>query len=166
MLEQTITVLLWFSAIGSGLVAGLFFAFSTFIMAALAKIPVPQGISAMQSINSTILRSLFMPLFFGTTLACLVLAGVALFRWGQPGTGLMFAGAVIYVLGMFLCTIVLNVPLNNQLAAVSPDGSGAPSVWSRYLADWTRWNHVRTIASTVACGLLIAALLLGYATPQ
>ena len=81
MTEYIFTTLLWFSAIGSGLIAGLFFAFSTFIMTAFDRIPQGHGISAMQSINSAILRSLFMPLFFGTALASLLIAGNALFRW-------------------------------------------------------------------------------------
>jgi uncharacterized membrane protein len=158
MLEQVVSALLWFCAIGSGLVAGLFFAFSTFIMPALAKIAPPHGISAMQSINSTILRSLFMPVFFGTTLASAVLALAAVMQWDQPGILPMLSGALVYILGMFTCTAVFNVPLNNQLAAVSAQSSEALPVWSRYLSRWTRWNHVRTIASTVACSLFIAAL--------
>src|SRR5262245_27289109 len=67
------TALLWFAAIGCGLLAGLYFAFSTFIMSALGRIQQVHGVSAMNSINSTILHSLFMPFFFGTTLASLLL---------------------------------------------------------------------------------------------
>ena len=159
MPEQIVSALLWFCAIGSGLVAGLFFAFSTFIMPALARIAPSHGISSMQSINSTILRSLFMPVFFGTTLASAVLAVAAVMQWGQPGILLMLSGALVYILGMFICTAVCNVPLNNQLAAISAQSSEALPVWSRYLSRWTRWNHVRTIASTVACSLFIAGLL-------
>ena len=158
MTQYIFTTLLWFSALGSGLVAGLFFAFSTFIMTAFARIPQGHGISAMQAINSTILRSLFMPLFFGTALASLVLAGSALFRWGEPGAVAMLAAGSIYFVGMFLCTILFNVPLNNVLAAVDPASAEAAPVWSRYLKVWTAWNHVRTVASTAACGLFISAI--------
>jgi len=160
MTESIITGLLWFSAIGSGLVAGLFFAFSTFIMSALARIPQERGISAMQSINSTILRSLFMPLFFGTSLVGLLLAGIAMFRSDGAGALAMLAAGVVYFVGMFLCTVFFNVPLNNALAAVDPGSAEAEPVWSRYLKVWTAWNHVRTVASTAACGLFIAALAL------
>src|SRR5262245_39879175 len=62
-----ISGLLWFCAIGCGLLAGVYFAFSTFIMSALGRIQQTHGISAMNSISSTILGSLFMPFFFGTT---------------------------------------------------------------------------------------------------
>ena len=160
MTETIITGLLWFSAIGSGLVAGLFFAFSTFIMSALARIPQEHGISAMQSINSTILRSLFMPLFFGTALVGLLLAGIAMFRPDGAEALAMLAAGIVYFVGMFLCTVFFNVPLNNALAAADPGSAEAEPVWSRYLTVWTAWNHVRTVASTAACGLFIAAIAL------
>jgi uncharacterized membrane protein len=158
MTQYILIFLLWISALGSGLVAGIFFAFSTFIMTSFARIPQGHGISAMQSINSTILRSLFMPLFFGTAVASLLLAGTALFRWGEPGSMAMLAAGSIYFVGMFLCTIVFNVPLNNVLAAADPASAEAAPVWSRYLKVWTVWNHVRTVASIAACALFITAI--------
>jgi uncharacterized membrane protein len=159
MVQSLVAVLLWFCAIGCGLIAGLYFAFSTFIMTAFGRIDQAAGIAAMNAINTTILRSLFMPLFFATSLACLLLALIAVFRWNAPGAALMLAGGLIYVVGMFLCTIVFNVPLNNALAAVDPGSADAATVWGRYLKEWTLWNHLRTVASTVACGLFIAALV-------
>ena len=82
----------------------------------------------------------------------------ALLRWGEPGAIAMLAGGVLYVLGMFVVTMVFNVPLNNALAAVDPASPEAASLWARYLTDWTLWNHVRTVASTAACALFIAAI--------
>ena len=70
----------------------------------------------------------------------------------------MLAGGVLYVIGMFVVTMVFNVPLNNALAAVDPASPEAAPLWARYLTDWTLWNHVRTISSTVACALFIAAI--------
>ena len=64
MTNLVVRSLLWFSAISSGLLARVYFAFSTFIMTALARIAQVHGVSAMNSINSTILRLPFMPLFF------------------------------------------------------------------------------------------------------
>lgn len=154
-MQIIVTILLWFSAIGCGLLAGLYFAFSTFIMTAFARIDQAHGIAAMNSINTTILGSLFMPFFFGTALAGAVLAILALFRWDEPGAAVMLAGGLVYVIGMFLVTVIYNVPLNNELAR-----TGAAEVWSRYLKDWTFWNHVRTVASGMAMALFIAAIAL------
>jgi uncharacterized membrane protein len=150
--------LLWFSAIGCGLLAGLYFAFSAFIMTALARIEQAQGIAAMNAIDDAIVKSLFMPLFLGTTLTSAALAVLAVFRWGEPGAATMLAGGVIHVTGMFAVTMIFNVPLNNALAAVDPSSPEAGLVWTRYLKDWTRWNHVRTIASVVASALFIAGI--------
>ena len=59
-----------------------------------------------------------MVFFLGTTLASLILVVIGFVRRGEPGAMAMLAGGLIYVAGMFLCTILLNVPLNNALAAV------------------------------------------------
>jgi uncharacterized membrane protein len=152
------TTLLWFAALGCGLLAGLYFAFSAFVMTALARLEPAHGISAMNSINVVIVRSLFLPFFLGTTFASLVLIVVGLLNRNQPGSTEMMTAGVTYVVGMFVCTMILNVPLNNALAAVDPATPAAASLWTRYLKDWTFWNHVRTICSTVATALYIAAI--------
>jgi uncharacterized membrane protein len=115
----------------------------------------------MNAINSVILRSLFMPVFFATTLASLLLAAFSVFRWNDPGAVAMFVGGVLYVVGMFVVTMVFNVPLNNALAAVDPQSDDATRVWARYLRDWTFWNHVRTIACVAASALFIWAIAYG-----
>jgi len=148
------TTLLWFSAITCGLLAGLYFAFSTFILQALGRIAAPAGVAAMNSINIQIQRSLFMPLFLGSSLAALLLALLALFQWQLPGSAATLVGGIVYVVGMFGCTMAFNVPLNNALAAPHADNE----VWVRYRDVWTRWNHVRTVSSTVAMVLFIYAL--------
>jgi uncharacterized membrane protein len=157
MLQPVITGLLWFSAIGCGLLAGIYFAFSTFIMTALGRIAQASGIVAMNAINVVIVQSLFMPLFIGTTLSSLVLAITAVLRWDQPGASAMLVGGVLYVVGMFVCTAVI-LPMNDALAAVDPASTEAALLWARHLTDWTLWNHVRTISSTLACALFISAI--------
>jgi uncharacterized membrane protein len=153
------TGLLWFSAIGCGLIAGVYFAFSTFIMTSFARIAPAAGIAAMNAINLDIVKSVFMPLFFGTTLAAAILAGLAFFRWGAPGSMAVLAGGVIYVVGMLGVTLVFNVPLNDALAAVDPSSGEGAALWARYVRDWTFWNHVRLIASIAATVLFTAGLL-------
>ncbi|MEG3791802.1 anthrone oxygenase family protein [Lysobacter sp. CCNWLW3] len=159
MMDTVISVLLWTGAIGCGLLGGLFFAFSVFIMSALGRIAPASGIAAMNAINRVILRSLFMPLFWATTLAALALGGIATMHWDRPGSAAMLVGGAAHVLGMFVCTVALNVPLNNALAAVDRAGEAALPVWQRYLRDWTRWNHVRTLGCTVASAMFVLALV-------
>jgi uncharacterized membrane protein len=129
-----------------------------FIMTALGRIEPAKGVSAMNSINSTILRSLFMPFFYGTTIVSVVLVVVALSRRGEPGSVAMLVGGLIYIAGMTLCTIFFNVPLNNALDGIDPVSGAGAAIWSQYLTAWTLWNHVRTISSTATCALYIAAI--------
>ncbi|OWV69315.1 hypothetical protein ATY76_11070 [Rhizobium sp. R339] len=148
------------AAIGSGLVAGIFFAFSTFIMAAFSRIPAEQGIAAMNSINVTIVRSPFMALFVPTAMLCIVITVLALMNWRGGASALMLAGAALYVLASFLSTIVFNVPMNDALAKVGGSGTEAAALWATYLKDWTWWNHVRTIASLLASVAFVRALMM------
>lgn len=100
--------LLWFSAVGCGLMAGVFFAFSTFIMTALGRLDQAAGIAAMNAINVDIVRSLFMPLFLGTTVAGAALVVMGVLRLSEPGAVSMIAGGGLYVVGMFVVTMVFK----------------------------------------------------------
>jgi uncharacterized membrane protein len=154
-MEMIETALVWFCALGCGLVGGLYFAFSAFIMRALAGIDRAAGIAAMNAINTVILRSLFMPLFLGTTLGSAALGVAGAMQAGSTRGALLIAGGLVYVLGMFVVTMAFNVPLNNALLR---GGESDAATWQRYLASWTRWNHLRTVASLAAAALFIAAL--------
>jgi len=160
MINNLLFALTILSALGSGLIAGVFFAFSTFVMGALGRLPAPQGIAAMQSINIVVINPWFLGAFVGTAATCALLVVAALFKWQEPGAMLLLAGALLYFVGTFLVTMVFNVPLNDALAAVVPDSSAGASLWSRYLSTWTNWNHVRTIAALAGAALLTVSLCL------
>lgn len=158
MFDRLLFPLTFLAALGSGLVAGVFLAFSSFVMKALAKLPPPQGIAAMQSINVVVVNPLFMALLFGTAAGCLALAIQAGLRWNDPGAGWRLAAAVVYLVGVIGVTIAFNVPRNDALATLDPTSADAANVWATFVSSWTAWNHVRTIASLAAAGLLILAL--------
>ncbi len=147
-----------FSLLGCGLIAGVFFAFSTFVMSALAQLQPAQGIAAMQFINITVINPWFMTAFLGTASTCLVLAISLLLKWNQPGAVYLLVGSLLYLVGTFGVTIAFNVPLNDALAVAKPDSTEGANFWANYLTDWTFWNHVRTIAALVASALLAIAL--------
>lgn len=86
-----------FSALGSGLIAGVFFAFSTFVMNALAQRPVAEGIAAMQAINITVINPWFMTAFLGTAATCGLLAIASLVKWHQPEAVYLLLGSLLYL---------------------------------------------------------------------
>lgn len=147
-----------FSALGCGLMAGVFFAFSSFVMNALARLSPTQGIAAMQSINITVINPSFMATFLGTAAACLFLAVSSLLKWHQPSTTYLLVGSLLYLVGTFGVTIACNVPLNEALAKVEPSSADGANLWVSYLANWTFWNHVRAAAALAAAASFIIAL--------
>jgi uncharacterized membrane protein len=160
MIERSIFALTFASALGSSLIGGVFFAFSAFVMKALARLPAPQGIAAMQSINVVVLNRLFFVVFFGTAAGCILLAVRAVLVWNTRGAGYLLVGCALYLVGTILVTIFFNVPLNNALAAVDRTSGGGARLWDDYIASWTAWNHVRTIAALAAAASLTIALCL------
>lgn len=159
MTDKLLFALTLFSALGCGLVAGAFFAFSTFVMNALARLPAAQGIAAMQSINVAVINPLCGVAFLGTAAACVLLAVSSLLRWQKPGAAYIFAGSLFYLVGTLLVTILFNVPRNNALAAIDPASAEGARLWADYVSSWTTWNHVRTAASLAAAALLTVALV-------
>jgi uncharacterized membrane protein len=146
------------AAIGCGLNAGVFFAFSAFVMPALARLGPQQGIAAMQSINLAAVTPAFMIALFGTAAACLVLAVAALLAPDRPAAIWLLAGAVSYLAGGILVTVVCNVPRNDRLARTDAAANKAVPVWADYLVSWTAWNHVRAASCLAAAGALTLAL--------
>jgi len=152
-----LTIAIVIAALGSGLIAGLFFAFSAFVMKALALRPPAEGMAAMVSINRVILRSLFMPVFFGTALLSAAIAIYALVV-RAPASPWLIVAALVYLLANIVVTMVWNVPLNNAIDRADPAADNS-ALWARYVDRWTWWNHVRTLACLVASGLFIGALI-------
>lgn len=161
MIESLLFILTLVSALGSGLIAGVFFAFSSFVMKALARIPPAQGIAAMQSINVVVINPLFMVAFLGTAVACVVLAVSSLFAWHKPAAAYSLAGSLLYLIGTILVTMVCNVPRNDALARVNPVSPDGVSLWAGYVRSWTAWNHVRTGAALTAAASFTVALSVG-----
>lgn len=157
MLDSLIALSLTIAAIGAGLMAGVYFAFSGFIMRSLDQLGAVPATDAMNAINRVILRSWFMALFFGSTLLYAVLAAAAVFDTDLAGRWLLFTAGLIYVVGMFLCTALINVPLNNRLADAGNDDNAKAETWTHYFKHWTRWNHLRSL-----CSLLTIVLSIHY----
>jgi uncharacterized membrane protein len=146
------------TALGCGLNAGVFFAFSAFVMPALKRLPPAQGIAAMQSINKLAVTPAFMAALFGTAVACLGLVGWAAISSGERPAVLMIAGGALYLVGTIGVTIACNVPLNDGLATLLPQSADAAGRWEEYVTKWTAWNHVRTVAALAAAAVLTTAL--------
>ena len=158
MTDRLLTLLLILASIGSGLIGGLFFIFSNTIMSAFDRLPDGGGVPAMQRINEVILNPLFFLAFFGTGVLCLALLVFYLMHLARPAAGWICVAALLYVIGSIGVTMVCNVPLNNQLATISPTDKHVTAHWQAYRGPWTRWNHVRTVACLLSAAILAFAI--------
>jgi uncharacterized protein (TIGR02246 family) len=165
-MKDSISVLTFVAALGCGLVAGIFFAFSNFVMKALASVPPVSGIASMQSINVLVLNRWFFAVFFGTAACCLALVVASLLHWQRPSAAYLLLAGLLYLVGTILVTIVCNVPLNDSLAAVDPMGADAAPTWANYLKAWTAWNHVRAVAALAAAALFTVGLCRANSSPD
>jgi uncharacterized membrane protein len=158
MMNSYLFVLTLLAALGCGMMAGVFFAFSTFVMKALARLPAQQGIEAMQAINVAAVTFAFMAALFGTAAACGALAVWALFAWDEGFAPYLLVGSALYLIGTILLTIAYHVPRNEALATLEPHSAEAESHWRRYLSGWTAWNHLRAATALAAAATLTIAL--------
>jgi uncharacterized membrane protein len=149
------------TALGCGISAGVFFAFSSFVMKALARLQPAQGIAAMQSINVVAVTPPFMTALFGTAAACVALAVWALVDWNDSFGPYLLVGSALYLLGTIGLTIAYHVPRNDALANVEPQSVEAAGRWTRYVQEWTAWNHVRAASALAASAAFTVALHVG-----
>ena len=160
-MNDILVALTLITALGCALGAGALFAFSSFVMKALANLPAPQGIAAMQSINIQAPTPVFMTALFGSGVACIAVGVWALADWHDSFSPYLLAGAGLYVVGACGVTMAYHVPRNNALAAVDPDSREGAEVWRRYLREWTAGNHVRVAAGAAAVAAFMGALRAG-----
>jgi uncharacterized membrane protein len=157
--DQLRFILTLAAALGCGLIAGVFFAFSSFVMKALVRLPPGEGIAAMQSVNVAVLNPSFLGVFLGTAAVCVLALLSSLWRWHEPGAVYLCVGGALYLVGSLLVTIVFNVPKNEALASVAPASPDGARLWADYVVSWTTWNHVRTAAALTAAASFSIALV-------
>jgi uncharacterized membrane protein len=155
---QQILIIALIAAVGCGLMAGIFFAFSNFLMKALLSLPTESGVRTMQSITAFLQNPVFLALFLGTNLASAILVVTAVFRLTEPGVEFQLAGGLLCLVGTFAVTLLVNVPLNNRLTHIHPASDEMTRFWPNYVSRWSKWNHVRTITAMAATALLVVAI--------
>lgn len=146
------------TCIGAGIIGGVFFAFSAFVMKALAQLPDNEGMAAMQRINVVVLNPLFLGAFMGTAVLAAGCIAASFFPWNAPRSPLQVAAGLFYLVGTFLVTVAFNVPRNERLARIGIASSEATTYWPVYVREWTQWNHPRTAASLASAACSAAAL--------
>ena len=146
----------------SGLIAGLFYAWSISVTPGIGRINDESYLSAFQSMNRAIINPLFIIAFMGLVV---LLAYTAYSFYGTPQTTrfrLTLSAAILYIGGVMVITIAGNVPLNNNLEALKIDTMSADQMAAfrnGFENKWNTFNTIRTVSSSASFLLLILACL-------
>ncbi len=135
-----------------GTMAGFFFAFSNTVMPGFEIVNSVSAIEGMQGFNLVVRNPVFFVTFFLTPVIAIIAAVAAFLGNRRKAAVCAGAGAVIYIGGAFLVTVVHHIPLNETLGALDAralDGRAAET-WMTYSNNWTPMNTVRAIACAVA----------------
>jgi uncharacterized membrane protein len=156
---RPVIVLVAVSAVLAGLMAGFFFAYSASVVLALRTLSGPEYTTVMQEINEKVLNVVFGIVFFGAVVVPVGGAILVVLRehWTTLSGGLFLAGTVVYLVGTFLVTMRVHIPMNERIATWSRESP--PEEWTTVRARWARWNHVRTTAAVVSFALYLAAIV-------
>jgi uncharacterized membrane protein len=161
MTTSPVLILTSLAALTSAAAGGMMYVFSTFVMRGLDRTGPVDAITAMRGINAEAnANPVFLLGYFGATILALVVGVIAVVQLNQPGSRWLLVGAIFGMLGAII-TMVFNVPLNNHLDTVDPDGLSKADTareWQAYLSTWTAWNHVRTLTSFVGGALMLVGM--------
>ena len=134
-------------AMATALVAGVFLTFSDFVMKSLFASQPAAGTEAMQIINRKVYHSIFMVLLIGMIP---VSAAIVLYAYiyveGLVSTYLI-VGGLLYFFGVFVVSMVGNIPMNQRLEALPQGGVAAQAYWPDYVKGWVWWNHIRWVSA-------------------
>jgi len=161
------TAVLLGATLTTGLGAGLFYSYACSVMPGPARADDRSFVEAMQRINVAILNGWFMLSFLGSAVL-IVAAGALELRGGGSRTVLLWiSAAAVFQLAVLVITGLVNVPLNNRLAAAGSPGGIADlgAVRAAFETTWVRWNLVRALSSTAAFACMAWALRLSARTP-
>ncbi len=145
-----LTAVLLAQAIMAIFISGILYSFSDFIMRALDDLPPKNAVAAMQNINVSVYRSIFMVVFISLVPLSIAVSIWSIITTGWSGSLFVLVGTLLYVFGMFILTGTGNVPLNESLKQIDASHQEAVGAWKSYYKRWTRLNTLRCIFGVAA----------------
>jgi uncharacterized membrane protein len=146
------------------LVAGLLFAFAAVVMPGIRRLDDAGFIRTFKVIDRVIQNNqpLFVLVWVGSLLA--LIAAAVLGMWAMSGANrlLIVVAALLYLFGVQLPTVLINIPLNNEIQKLDPDSMNETArkrVREAFEPRWNRWNAIRTGCASLASIVLMLLLM-------
>lgn len=165
MIEMRIfTNLLVLSTLLVALVAGLVFTFALITMPGIKKLDDAAFIRAFQVMDGIIQNGspVFSLVWAGSVVALLIAAVLGFRQLDGLPQGLLVAATAIYILGVQLPTVTINIPLNNELQTLdvaTMDRTALEAARNQFEPRWNQWNLIRTVLAIVVTAMLLIVLL-------
>lgn len=166
MLTSTIfPIMLIIATLLSTLVTGLVLTFAIVTMPGIKKLNDREFIRAFQVMDGIIQdgQPIFMLIWLGSVLALIISTVMGFGQLEGIQLLLLIVATALYIFGMQLPTVRVNVPLNNQLQTFNVDGMDEQELKTARLAfepRWNQWNVIRTIVACIVSVLLLVQLFM------
>ena len=145
------------------LVAGFLFAFAVVAMPGIGGLDDREFIRAFQVMDRVIQNNqpIFLLVWVGSVVALVIAAVLGIGRLDGAGRLLIIFAALVYLLGVQLPTVTINIPLNNKLQTLDVDAMNETTQKAArqdFEPRWNLWNSIRAAFASLASALFIVLL--------
>ena len=147
------------TTLASGLMAGLFYAWSISVTPGLSKVEDKNYLHSFQSMNQAIINPIFLICFMGLAV---LLPLISYLSFNSIVFEYVLSASIIYMLGVMAVTFLGNIPLNNNLDSLEIDSMSAEQISTfrnGFENKWNKLNYIRTISSSLSFILMIIACI-------
>lgn len=161
---DTFQIGLVLAALLCSLVAGFVFAFACVAMPGIGTLDDQEFLHSFQVMDRVIQNNqpLFVLVWAGSIVTLLLSTAIGVGRLAGLDRTLLLAAVVVYLVGVQLPTLTINVPLNNQLQTLDLEAMNDDTLAKArgdFEPRWNRWNQIRTALATLTSALLIVLVL-------
>ena len=142
------------------MVAGFLFAFLFVVMPGIGNLSDKDFLKSFQAIDKIIQdgQPIFIIVWVGSIIAMIATAILGMFQLNGIQLSIMIAASILYIIGVQLPTILINVPLNNRLQTVDVETINEQSLLNereKFETRWNKWNFIRTVFACFTSFILI-----------
>ena len=152
---------LFLSILSCSLVTGFIFTFAIIVMPGLSKLSDKEFLKAFQTTDAVIQNKqpIFMLIWVGSIVSVLSLILISIAYVGLSETWLIVLVAIIYLLGVQGITILIHLPLNNQIQKLNLEKLNDENLKNERLNFEIKWNFFNNIRTTIAFFVSLTLLI-------
>ena len=152
---------LFLSILSCSLVTGFIFTYAIIVMPGLSKLSDKEFLKAFQVTDAVIQNKqpIFMLIWVGSIVSILSLILISIAYVGLSETWLIVLVALIYLLGVQGITILIHLPLNNQIQKLNLEKLKDENLKNERLNFETKWNFFNNIRTTIAFFVSLTLLI-------